>query len=384
MADQGNSRLQELARIEELRKRRFRKELIRRRTTRLKRLERFAEVEEVKERYRKVLSDNISYVHNEYIPLEVPDVLSLRQNYDATCNLLESIRDLVLIRGLPVFLYFDNVKHIQPGAALALTSEVFRARNLRPGRGHRFPLTGNFPQDERARRTLVEMGFFRLLHIEAPAVDWSAHDGETFHLGFMTLTQADPELIREFHHDLLEEVVLLEAGARRKLQGALIEAVSNTIEHAYSVPPPYAFMSRRSWLGGYVNPAKREFLLMVLDHGAGIPATLDATLIERFIRLSRFKAPTPQDCELIQYASELRRTSTLQPGRGKGFENMKSFVRACDDGELRVNSRCGQYIFKSDGSEVGSELSKSLGGTMIQWRIRHSSAPLKLPSDLER
>lgn len=109
---------------------------------------------------------------------------------------------------------------------------------------------------------------------------------------------------------------------------------------------------------------------MVLDQGAGVPATLDPTLIERALSLGRFHGLQPRDSELIKNASELRRTSIGSSGRGKGIETMKRFIDTTGDGELNIYSNRGLYIHSSDGEDSTIDHDGTLGGTLVQWRVQ--------------
>jgi hypothetical protein len=96
-----------------------------------------------------------------------------------------------------------------------------------------------------------------------------------------------------------------------------------------------------------------------------------ATLKE-IINLNAISAQ-PSDGEMILAATELYRTSTGQSGRGQGFRNMKRFVDVCTDGELRVLSNRGRYVYMKD-TENHDDASLSIGGTVVEWRFRHDGS----------
>jgi hypothetical protein len=98
------------------------------------------------------------------VPLAVPPVLSLRDTYEETIGLVNELRSLVLDRYLPVGLYFDNVQEIEPAAAMVLTAEIHRCRNLRRRSGE--PLvSGTYPKKQAIYDQLRSLGFFRLLRL---------------------------------------------------------------------------------------------------------------------------------------------------------------------------------------------------------------------------
>jgi hypothetical protein len=113
-------------------------------------------------------------------------------------------------------------------------------------------------------------------------------------------------------------------------------------------------------------------MIMILDQGVGIPNTLDANLLDLIAAaLGDFKL-RPTDGYMIKAATELHRTSTSQATRGRGFRDMKRFVDTCDDGELRVMSNRGTYAYVK-GQETIDDHDASIGGTLIEWRVRHAA-----------
>lgn len=126
-------------------------------------------------------------------------------------------------------------------------------------------------------------------------------------------------------------------------------------------------------MSGYVDLSKNELMFMVMDQGVGIPNTLNPTLVERARSLGRLNK-TPTDAELIEFASNLRRTSTGIGGRGKGIDTMKRFVTTVGNSELRIFSNGGLYTFESNSNESRVDNSESIGGTLVQWKIRRGIA----------
>jgi hypothetical protein len=154
---------------------------------------------------------------------------------------------------------------------------------------------------------------------------------------------------------------------------ALKEAMGNADEHAYKETTEYPFMRGRWWVTGYVDPVQREMMIMLLDQVIGVPRSLGPNLADWLDSFLNEKRWTPSDGHMIAAATELHRSSTGQSGRGKGFRDMKRFVDTCDDGELRVLSNRGSYCYRKGAERIGNE-ELSLGGTLIEWRIRHGSS----------
>ncbi len=223
------------------------------------------------------------------------------------------------------------------------------------------------------------MGFFGLLDIVEkygiPEVD--GNPCKPVFLKFITGNLVDSASIDRFVGIIEKNIVPMNDAARQKLVGAIIEAMGNTLEHSAPDARPGTIMAGRWWLSSRVNVSRKEVMVMLFDHGVGVPATVTPTLYERIraaldslFNLRRLTAQ-PTDGELIMAATEIFRTRTGRPGRGRGFRDMKQFVDNVTEGELRVYSNRGQYAYMGADNEVCSDAELPIGGTVIQWRFRH-------------
>lgn len=307
------------------------------------------------------------------LPLLVPSRLSLRDNYDDTVALVNSIRSYALDQFIPVQLFFDQVTEVEPAALMVLTAEIHRCRSLRRHSGR--PLVhGTYPNDPAVYAQLRESGFFKLLQIEDinPPEDEAS---TVVVLPFLTDVEVPPERAEAFIDRLAQiiaGVVLMDEKSNRYLFGAVIEAMKNSYEHAYKLRPPHQMMGRRWWLTGALDIGRREVSILLFDQGIGIPHTLEPSLKARAESLAKLEGLTPPDSLMIEIATRIGQTSTGQSGRGRGFMTMKKFVDACDDGDLFIYSNFGLFAYNRNGSDR-LEQGVSLGGTLIQWRFRHSA-----------
>jgi hypothetical protein len=233
-------------------------------------------------------------------------------------------------------------------------------------------VSGNYPLAKEVFLQLREMNFFKLMQVDAldeQMPDEREREGRPYLLPFFSFRQVEPEVAAQIV-DLVDATsVTMTAVAKRRMTGALKEAMGNAVEHAYIETGPYQVLSDRYWVAGYVNPTDQEMMLMLFDQGVGIPETLGPTRFERIKAVLSLNW-TPSDGNMIAAATELHRTSTEEPGRGRGFRDMKNFIDLCDDGELRILSNRGRYIYSKTGQDVTDE-ALSIGGTLIEWRVRH-------------
>lgn len=338
----------------------------------------------VVEAYRQRFQAQFNVVpplQSERVPIMVPENFSLRENYNETVATLETIRDLVLSRRQPVFLYFDKLKNLEPAAALLLVAEVFRCRQLRIWRNGS-SVNGNYPSDDAVFFQMREMGFFSVLGLRSvdEVMDNRPQGERPYYVRFLTMNSVHPELAADFCDLVIHGAFEMSQLAKNRMVAALKEAMGNAHEHAYVGQGEYQFMPRRWWLAGYVNPVHKEMMVLILDQGVGIPRTLPATVFE-ILSAILHRTWVPSDGNMIAAATELHRTSTDQRGRGRGFQDMKRFVDTCDDGELRVCSNGGSYTYMKGGQDTIEDFSSSIGGTLIQWRVRHQGQLVEITDE---
>lgn len=307
--------------------------------------------------------------------LILPETLSFRENFAETSATIDVIRAKALNENTPVFIHFDRVRLLEPAAALVLVAEVYRCQKLRVFRSGRF-ISGNYPVDAAVHEQLRGMGFFKLLGIaeNVSQLTENGNIGQPIFLKFVTGTRVENEFIDRFVSVVENHIVQLSEIARARLVGAIIEAMGNTLDHANKAITQYQSMQQRWWLSASVNVEQHEVAILLFDQGVGIPRTLDANAYEKInaalVNLFNIRiSANPTDGSKIRAATELHRSGTGQPGRGKGFRTMKTFVDACNDGELRVLSNRGCYHYMPQ-SEMHDDESTSIGGTLIEWRFR--------------
>ena len=276
----------------------------------------------------------------------LPEIFSLSENFEQSNQCLNLIREMGLNARYPILLRLENLKSIDPTAALVLVAEIYRCRHLRAHRSGTF-ITGTYPRDLPICRSLANMGFFQLLKVspkDDPEQDVS-EDLLPIYLKFHTANQILSPLVQGFVSVIERHVIKLDEVARGRLIGAIIEAMSNSWEHAYSKTTPCQSMRRRWWLGCEVRLAEHETTVMLCDQGVGISATLEPTRWEAFKRSSglTFLGASEVDGYMIKAATELYRTGTGQASRGRGFRDMKRFVDLCSEGRLRILSNKGWY-----------------------------------------
>lgn len=86
------------------------------------------------------------------------------------------------------------------------------------------------------------------------------------------------------------------------------------------------------------------------------------------------------DSRKIAAAMKAKRTSTKQPERGHGLQDLVHFAKAFTNGQLRIYSKRGKFQMawkggnlngesKEDLTESKEEFKNSIGGTLIEWSV---------------
>ena len=271
----------EIPQLERLRLDRERRNLIRKRI----RQKRNVDFGAIRARYLRRVSVDLPLPTNR-VPIQLPRQISLNQNFEETAVLLNEIRHLVLHERQPVFLIFDEVEYVEPAAALVLTAEIYRCRNLcRTRIGH--SVHGSYPKEPELFFQLREMGFYQLIEVQdfSRTLPTEAVGDWTRFLPFRSFQRVESEKVRDFHKAVFSDFPSFSGATKRGLQGAIIEAMQNAVDHAYTLEPDFQTMSHRWWLGGAVDTKREELTFILFDQGVGIPRTLPQTLGELFRNL---------------------------------------------------------------------------------------------------
>lgn len=311
----------------------------------------------------------------ERILVEMPTVFSFERNFDASAGAINLIRESIINRRIPALVDFSNVEFVGAAAALVLTAEIFRSKySLMLSNGRR-TVSGTYPKNPIAHKILHDIGFYKAIQTEG--LETTDEDMSHIHIGMRSFTRIEAAEIESFRDLFLTPFPHLERLAHQRMQGAVVEAMSNCFDHAFASAGDYRRLGRRAWLSGYIDLSQNEFMMMVFDQGAGIPRTVEANWMDKLRAFGALQL-NPTEGELIAAATDMYRTSTGQIGRGRGFDTMKRFVDVCEDGELRVFSNRGKYVYTRNENLVPDDATQTLGGTLVQWRIRQKGQELPI------
>ncbi|TBR07402.1 MAG: hypothetical protein EPO47_11245 [Rugosibacter sp.] len=318
-------------------------------------------------RFAKGVVPGVGKGFSERLVLEVPKMLDLVSNYEETAEFVRDMRLAALRNHRNVFLDFDNTERIHPTALLLLLAETHRCRLLH---GHE-RVVGTYPKNPALERLFVRTGFFNLLGVKSKTeVKPLSYPVE--YIPFQSNNRLDTSMPRKIREELLGDKVVMHPKARSRLFRAITEAMINVGQHAY---PAYSLKAHpvkgRWWMAGHVNKSKNELMFTFCDLGVGIPETLPKIYTWERIRfaLSLLPGVKPNDGEMIQAGMTLGRSRTREEHRGRGLNDLRSFIDIAGAGELYIFSRKGRYRYSVGGEEKVFNSEISMSGTLIKWSV---------------
>ena len=288
------------------------------------------------------------------------------------------------------YLDLRPLEKITPAAALLLVAELQRWNIL-----HRRKMQSRDVDqwNPTVRSLLRQMGFFELLNAEVPPDEDDLSKGIIF-LPFHSGKDTDGAPIRKLRQMIEQRAGALQGRARRLLFQGVSEAITNVVHHAY---PKSRTREQRAaqyyWMSASIDMATGAIIVMVLDHGVGIPRSFPrkapAGMAKRMFMLqiakflsARSMSRFDDDVGMIEAAIELGQTSTGFLNRGHGLtRDIKALpIQIGGTAKLRIVSNRGVYIYthSGDGTEnVRAENRRnSLDGTFIEWQFQNPQMDL--------
>lgn len=303
-----------------------------------------------------------------------PVHLSFTENYEATLAFILDFRRLFFERGRykfpdgqrrKIFADFAKIQRIDAGAGLVLAAEIDRYVKSRPV----VPDVRDDTWQEDVWNFFSEAGLFELLQIDpkalAPTAKSDSSSRRTLRLRSDSIKTGR---IAKQIRDEIEKLSGKQIAARPLAYTAIAEALAN-VGHAY--PSWYRSWpwkpSRRWWALGFWDASRNTVGLQLYDQGAGIPATLPRQ--QHWHRLLPFLEPERKASGLIEAGLKYGRTSTGQPGRGKGLAEMADWIETSGSGFLRILSGEGEVTYRPDHKVDRRDFNARFCGTLIEWEV---------------
>ncbi|MEL7707444.1 hypothetical protein AAG593_04895 [Citromicrobium bathyomarinum] len=278
------------------------------------------------------------------------------------CDFLKQLRDTAETPNANILLDFSPTEAIASSGAVFLIGELDRAlanqKTLIQARRSSVPLV---------EEVLQQIGIYEKLGIECDinptsesVIHWQVASG--------TLAEGDKSgTILESYEGRLPE------GLTKGLYDGLVEAMTNTIHHAY---PDNAEgrrrrrnLGRRWWMLSQERDG--ELTVAICDLGIGIPRSLprsktyEANTVREFWRNTGLDQ---SDASAISVAVQIGRTRTGLKQRGFGLADIVSSANEAVNGRVLITSNKGIFVAK-DGDDSVYNHRRSVNGTLIHWAV---------------
>ncbi len=276
-----------------------------------------------------------------------------------------------------------DVRRLGIDAALVLTAEYHRHLLFNP----QFrPTIDDRDWPLRVRTLLRQLGFYSLVRAwRTTAIDPTPEESTLRFVRFHTGTLVEQAQAKELIESLKQAAG--QEPEREYIYAALVEAIKNVKQHAYSSEDPTDLPSvGHWWVGGAYDPGSRVLQVVAYDQGVGIPATLERrSWIDSIRKGSRLEL---NDADLIAGAIEYSR-SRMQgladgadreavdeaEGRGNGLWAICHFIKELDGSSVRIVSGRGEVIVSGEHRMVRQDYANPFCGTLIQWNLRMPAPP---------
>ncbi len=326
--------------------------------------------------------DGLTYelINDNKLTLYLPETMNFSTHYELTAIYTTAIRKLASAKKiLPRDAYrlrkvnFDNLISISTSAALVLTAELSKWDDTSWQR-----LTPQIMTwDPAILENFSDLGFFKLFATPPENIN-SVSQSTKSDLKLVQYIKGncgDVQKTRELR-TRITNIVGDHVSKWTFLRSGLDEAITNVSHHAY--PDEYGFknMEKTWYLTGSYSENTKELKIVFYDQGIGIPKSLpESEIWEKILGALSGVHPVGsyKDEVLLKAAVQLDRTSTAINDRGKGLQDLLSFIRHRGQGYLSIMSLRGLYKCTiNSGKEVvkSEHFENPLCGTLIIWTVQ--------------
>ena len=324
---------------------------------------------------------NIESPKKRHLTLVLPEKMNFFEDYDSTVLHISAIRELAGSKKSSSNAYklgsvnFDSLRKISTSAALVLTAELSKWDDVI--RQKLRPKVDNWDSD--ILKQFTDLGFFDLFQYPPSKMvqNTSTKPTSINLVKYIKGKCRDSEKARLLKQQIMDVIGSDEQISKWTfLHSGLTEAITNVSHHAYPMGNGFSEEEKNWYLTGSYDEDSRELKIVFYDQGIGIPKSLplSKTIWEKILQyLSKSNiglAERKRDEVLLGAAMQLNRTSTDQPDRGKGLQDLLEFIRQRKDGDLSILSLKGLYKFSiMNGEETvkTERFQHPINGTLIIW-----------------
>lgn len=299
------------------------------------------------------------YMMRVAAPIELG--LHSSETRNPTVEFLLKIRDHSRTRGLGLHLDFSSLQKIYPAGAVLLLAEIHRAV---ADRDLRVQITR--PKDAIVNEVLQQIGIYERFGVQC---DTLPNHESVIHWRSATGVLSDGETGGSL---LLNYEGRLAEGITRGLYDGIVEAMTNTVHHAYDGSEGEELkrgIGRRWWMLSQEKDGK--LTVAICDLGIGIPKSLPRSRSFRWADVKTFwdgLGLDRRDASAIRVALEIGKTRTGIEGRGMGLADIVRAVNLSPDGGVHIFSNKGSFA-SANGNEYAHNHTRSIRGTLINWQV---------------
>ena len=163
-----------------------------------------------------------------------------------------------------------KLRRVTDAVAVMLIAEMQRCFHYAQGR----LVAGSYPErGTEAYEVLGGLGISKLLNLPEPDLDDATRSWFQIRSGCFTEGETIDRLLKHFAPHLMD-VVVVDRQWEGKFYRALMDATTNTLEHAYLRASRRPWLPRRWWAAGMVDKNEGTVRFIFWDQGLGIPKTI--------------------------------------------------------------------------------------------------------------
>lgn len=293
------------------------------------------------------------------ITIAAPETFNLN-NAVARNELLIFLHNILhrLICGDKVKISFDMTKLLTPGGTLFFIATIENLLKKYPNQ-----ITCNYPNDETVEQLFQHIGALAMLGLSSRRAISAENVRHWRYLnGTTTYTEGFITLFKYYADEIKNDI--------SSLYDSMVEAITNTIQHAYESSNVLKKDERKWWM--FSQQVNGKITVVICDLGMGIPNSISnkPELRDYVLKLKNIHRKRI-NTSLIEIAVRSTRSRTKLSHRGKGLPDMLNVVRNGNVGSFLIHSYKGAFSFNAESKQEssGRDFDTSIPGTLIQWEI---------------
>lgn len=296
------------------------------------------------------------------VRISAPELMTLEPDVrNDALTFLATIRDRSRTSGVQLLLDFRPMQKVTPLGCVLLVAELDRALADGSTRIQAHPASQPI-----IHQVLEQVGIYKRLGVKC---DVTPTDESVIHWrsasGVLAEGQTGGSLLENYEGRLAE-------GIRKGLYAGIVEAMTNTVHHAYvgaDGAQLRRFIGHRWWM---LSQEKDDILTVAMcDLGIGIPRSLPKSgsfapgaIVQMWTALGLDRT----DASALKVALEMGKTRTEMKGRGKGLSDIIEAVKLSPEGSVYLGSQRGIFTAHK-GKSMARNHSRPIRGTVVHWTV---------------